>query len=315
MYSIAWGAKVSRTFLDRVMWIVGDLGIGGSIADGTNKLMTCMAWESGRSFSASKKNLAGSGATGLIQFMPSTAKDLGTTTAALAKMTPEDQLNYVWHYFKPHKGKLRTLADLYMAILWPKAVGKPEDHVLWTKATQPTTFRQNAGLDKNRDARITKAECAGKVMALLDEGLRPGNVLVLSSLKPEGSAPIRRVLTEAAPQPVLELTQTDFGPPEVQYVQQWTEGQLPDRAPTDAGPPMGTGDTATAIKNAISGWGGNFGGIIAIIGALVLNPDFTTAVGQFFVRLSRGEGGWGALVSLIGAGAIAYRHRPKSTRP
>jgi soluble lytic murein transglycosylase-like protein len=35
--------------------------------------MACMAWESGRSFRPDVKNMAGSGATGLIQFMPTTA--------------------------------------------------------------------------------------------------------------------------------------------------------------------------------------------------------------------------------------------------
>jgi hypothetical protein len=66
---IAWGAKVSPVFKARVLWIADSLGCS------PNDLMACMAWESGESFSPSKKNMAGSGATGLIQFMPSTAKD------------------------------------------------------------------------------------------------------------------------------------------------------------------------------------------------------------------------------------------------
>jgi hypothetical protein len=137
--------------------------------------MACMAWESGRTFRADVRNMAGSGATGLIQFMPSTARALGTTTDALARMTPEDQLNYVYKYFEPYKGKLHTLSDLYMAILWPKAVGKPENYVLWDRAAMPTTFRQNAGLDANRDGKIIKSEVAAKLYAMRAEGLRPGN--------------------------------------------------------------------------------------------------------------------------------------------
>ena len=42
-------------------------------------LLACMAFESGMSFCSSIRNAA-SGATGLIQFMPSTARGLGTTT-------------------------------------------------------------------------------------------------------------------------------------------------------------------------------------------------------------------------------------------
>ena len=166
---LAWGAKVTADFRKRGREIAADLGCTA------NDLMTCMAWESGRSFRPDVKNMAGSGATGLIQFMPATAEGLGTTVEALGRMTALEQLEWVDKYFKPHRGKLKSLADLYMAILWPVAVGKPADHVLWHKATRPTTYRQNAGLDTNKDGQITKAEAAAKVAALLDEGLRPGN--------------------------------------------------------------------------------------------------------------------------------------------
>ena len=42
---------------------------------------------------AAVKNAAGSGATGLIQFMPRTAQGLGTTTAKLAKRLKEKDGN------------------------------------------------------------------------------------------------------------------------------------------------------------------------------------------------------------------------------
>lgn len=192
---MAWGAKVSSVFRDRVRWIVEDLSIGESQRDGCDKLMTCMAWESGRSFRPDVKNMAGSGATGLIQFMPLTALGFFYSAAEieamteterktrgvaccdkLAAMTAEDQLNFVWRYFKPYKGRLKSLGDVYMAILWPAGVGKPESYVLWSKETRPTTFRQNAGLDVNKDGTITKAEATAKVAALLEEGRRPGNM-------------------------------------------------------------------------------------------------------------------------------------------
>ncbi len=88
-------------------------------------------------------------------------------------MSDEDQLNYVYRYFRPWAGKLRTLADLYMAILWPKAVGKPDDYALFTGGV---AYRQNAGLDTNRDSRVTKAECAAKLYAMRAEGMRPENM-------------------------------------------------------------------------------------------------------------------------------------------
>lgn len=167
---IAWGSKVSPTFKERVLWIADNLGCSA------NDLMACMAWESAETFRSDIKNAAGSGATGLIQFMPSTARGLGTTTAALAKMTPEDQLRYVYKYFQPYAGRLNNLGDVYMAILWPKGVGKPDHYVLFDRSKSPTTFRQNAGLDVNKDGLVTRAECLVKVNEKLAKGLRDGNL-------------------------------------------------------------------------------------------------------------------------------------------
>lgn len=154
--TLRWGSKVSKTFKERVIWIGEDLEFD------PNLLMDCMAFESAETFRSDIKNAAGSGATGLIQFMPNTARALGTTVENLAQMSPEDQLNFVWKYFKYYKGKLKTLDDVYMAILWPKAVGKADSYVLF-QGPNTTSYRQNAGLDLNKDAKITKSEAAAKV--------------------------------------------------------------------------------------------------------------------------------------------------------
>lgn len=191
---IAWGNKVSPEFLSKVKNIVATLGMPADTGPGD--LLSCIAWESGRTFSASVVNKAGSGATGLIQFMPATAivyfntaaeidamSDMQKKTAGLAacvalgKMTAEQQLDYVLKYFMPYKGKLKNLGDLYMAILWPKGVGQNDDYVLWDEATRPTTFRQNAGLDVNGDKTITRGECLIKIQGMKAEGLQAGNVL------------------------------------------------------------------------------------------------------------------------------------------
>jgi hypothetical protein len=166
---IAWGRRVSEEFRRRMIDIAIDLDIP------VDYLMACIAWESGRTFRPDMKNMAGSGATGLIQFMPKTARALGTTTESLAKMSAEDQLFYVHKYFAPYRGKLKTLEDVYMAILWPAAIGKPYDYVLFNRLSKPTTYRQNAGLDYNKDGNITKWEACAKVRAELDRGFEPEN--------------------------------------------------------------------------------------------------------------------------------------------
>jgi hypothetical protein len=173
---IAWGAKVSPVFKERVIWIADNLSDENYQGDCASDLMACMAWEDAETFKPNTKNVAGSGATGLIQFMPSTAVGLGTTVAALAKMTAEEQLKYVYDYFKPYAGRIRNLGDLYMAILWPKGVGQPDSYVLFDRSKTPTTFRQNAGLDTNHDGLVTRAECLVKVNQKLAKGLQKGYV-------------------------------------------------------------------------------------------------------------------------------------------
>lgn len=166
---IAWGKKVSASFRDKVIAICSNLGAN------PDHLMACMAFESGETFSPSIRNAAGSGAVGLIQFMPSTAQALGTTTDSLAAMSDIEQLDYVERYFKPRSGKLKTLEDIYMAILWPAAIGKPSDFVLFARndPEHPKRYVQNAGLDFNKDGLITKAEAASKVRDKLEKGLKP----------------------------------------------------------------------------------------------------------------------------------------------
>ncbi len=167
---LAWGAHVSDAFVDALFALAA--GFGWSL-DHVNWLMACMAFETGRTFDPAQKNLAGSGATGLIQFMPLTARGLGTTTEALAAMTPVEQLDYVEAYFRPYHARISTLPDMYLAILMPAYVSGPGGAVMFTDGT--TAYRQNAGLDANTDGRITKDEASQRVQAMLIEGQLAAN--------------------------------------------------------------------------------------------------------------------------------------------
>lgn len=71
-----------------------------------------------------------SGATGLIQFLPSTASRLGTSTSALRSMSAVHQMDYVLAYLTGTMqdvgaSSLRTPHSLAMAVFYPKAIRWP----------------------------------------------------------------------------------------------------------------------------------------------------------------------------------------------
>lgn len=75
-------------------------------------------------FSPSIRNPA-SGATGLIQFMPATARALGTSTEELARMSAVEQLPFVERYLEQTLRGRRHLrrVDYYLAVFYPAAIG------------------------------------------------------------------------------------------------------------------------------------------------------------------------------------------------
>lgn len=136
MPEIAFGKhpKLEPGFKDHVIDLAGELGCDPS------HLMAAMAFETGETFSPSIRNKL-SGATGLIQFMPATAKGLGTTTADLAQMSAVAQLAFVRKHF-----------------------------LLFARPS--VQYEQNAGLDANKDGTVTKEEAAAKVQAKLLRGMK-----------------------------------------------------------------------------------------------------------------------------------------------
>jgi hypothetical protein len=91
-------------------------------------------------------------ATGLIQWIPSTAESpqIGTTVEKLRHMSGLQQLDYVEKFFKPYFGKMRSFADLYRAVFFPASIGKPADYIFKTKS-------QSAELIAKQNPAIAKA--------------------------------------------------------------------------------------------------------------------------------------------------------------
>ncbi|OJW76302.1 transglycosylase SLT domain-containing protein [Spirosoma sp. 48-14] len=99
---------------------------------------------------------AGSGATGLIQFLKSTALKLGTTTDALRAMSGTEQLDWVKKYLASWKGRYKSPYDVYLAVFYPAAMGKADSYVIGVKGSQ--TYNLNAGMDMDRDGKITVSD-------------------------------------------------------------------------------------------------------------------------------------------------------------
>ncbi|CAA0227357.1 hypothetical protein [Tenacibaculum maritimum] len=169
---LVWGKKVSCGFRKRVVQISKRLECD------PNHLMAAMALETGGKFSPSidnglAKDADGIGYVGLIQFGNLAIKELNKnyfiykakiTKRDLKNMTAEDQLCYVECFLSRHKGKLKTLADFYLAILWPTAVGKgnQKDYVIFEQGTDtdsayyknPTFHREEDEFKKNSKGKV-----------------------------------------------------------------------------------------------------------------------------------------------------------------
>lgn len=99
-------------------------------------LLKIIKFETGGTLNPGIKSGGGTGATGLIQFMPHVARALGTTTDKLAKMTPEEQLDYVYKFYKMNRLPAgSSLSDIYLYTYMPAALqtGKGDDFVLGMK--------------------------------------------------------------------------------------------------------------------------------------------------------------------------------------
>lgn len=122
-------------------------------------LLRAMEFETAGTFSASIKAPTSS-ATGLIQFIEGTAKNLGTSTEELAGMSRVEQMAYVEKYLKPYANRIKNFGDLYMAIHWPKGVGKPNSYVMYTEGSK--AYDANKGLDVNGDGTVTRGEAIAR---------------------------------------------------------------------------------------------------------------------------------------------------------
>jgi len=136
-------------------------------------LAAVISFETAGTFSPSVKNAAGSGATGLIQFMPTTAQNLlGSATKEeairqTAAMGFGEQLRrMVVPYFRPYAARLKSLNDVYLAVFYPAFISKADGDVVASEGS--AVYRQNAGFDTSRKGWITKADITSTIRKVLN---------------------------------------------------------------------------------------------------------------------------------------------------
>jgi hypothetical protein len=159
---IAYANRVSPAFLALVIALCARLGIKPSW------LMVVFHKESGINPRAVNRY---SGASGLIQFMPGTARNLGTTVEAIRRMSGAEQLTYVEAYFQPYVGRMHSLWDCYFAVFYPKAIGKPTDFVLFSKGS--LAYKWNKALDMNHNGHVTVGDVKLWLSAYLPDDFDP----------------------------------------------------------------------------------------------------------------------------------------------
>lgn len=150
-------------------------------------------------FNPAAKNPGGS-ASGLIQFIESTAKLLGTTTAAIRQMSAEQQLPLVERFFQMTlKGKIPDrIEDYILAPLGrPDLIGKPDDTVIFEQGSPE--YDANTALDRDHKGTITVGDMRARMQGFINRakgylvvGAAVGGELIFWALGAAGLALFRK---------------------------------------------------------------------------------------------------------------------------
>ncbi|EPE2736783.1 lytic transglycosylase domain-containing protein [Cronobacter sakazakii] len=156
-----FGLMKAEAFRTKLLEVSRELNID------PNYIMACIALETGKTFRTNIKD-PGSSATGLIQFMDDTAKDLGTSTRKLRLMNHVEQMEYVKKYFKMQADNVGvptekwTLEDVYYSIFRPKMILLGPNDIVYERS-DGDYYSKNLYHDRNSDGKITKNEIAENI--------------------------------------------------------------------------------------------------------------------------------------------------------
>ncbi|SFD67609.1 hypothetical protein [Spirosoma endophyticum] len=158
-------SKFSSANIAKIKAIASRLGVD------PNWLMIVFRFESANTFLPSVRN-KNSGAVGLIQFTTVAIKGWNVTLDQLAKMTVDQQLDYVEKYLSPYKGKMVDLYNLYLAVFAPAYIGRPNSQKVY--ASPSNAYTSNKSLDTNNDGIITVGEIKEVITRYIPTGYSSG---------------------------------------------------------------------------------------------------------------------------------------------
>lgn len=126
-------------------------------------LMAVMELETAGTFDPSITNSLGY--TGLIQFGQAAANEVGTTQNRLRAMDGCTQLSFVYSYLQKFTGEMKSLHDVYLAVFFPVAIGKPLGWVIQARGiSAETVARWNPLFEINKDGIVQVWEVKKKLL-------------------------------------------------------------------------------------------------------------------------------------------------------
>ena len=119
-------------------------------------LLAVMSLETKNTFDPSIR-AKNSSATGLVQILEATAKEFGTSTDDLRKMSRIEQLPFAVKIFNRNRGNTKTprsLVDTYLSVFAPAHIDKSMDYKIYKKGGR--RYAANPSLDPDKEGYISK---------------------------------------------------------------------------------------------------------------------------------------------------------------
>lgn len=210
-------------------------------------MLACMNLETGGTFDPAITNSLGY--TGLIQFGVDACRACGTTTAKIRTLSRVEQCDFVLKYFQINqlnqKAPTPRLVDIYLTILWPAGVGKPDEYVIFKPNS--AAQRANPGFDTAKKGYTTVADVAAKIQQNQEVVKQ-----ILANAGEQSATPVEnKQVTDGAGNTLSQSNSTNTAKEDVGIAEASGVALLGDSCPAEYlnkadnySPPSGIGSTA-----------------------------------------------------------------------